>query len=733
MKGRFEQSRVRERSGNGCGTTRSYCPQRDGVASTLTPLIASISPTLDERSLINQATRCTSEAKFSAATELRAICTDGMVVPRSRPAPLLRSIPHAAKWIRRRACFPSRPFTPNRLRSAAHWQSYHSSKKDSVNPKVINVANMLRARKENGPKFVLMLGAGASMSSGVKRTPDIMQDLVRQFGNDLSGKLEDKFDVVWKRTQPADRQAFLKPLLNHTPSPGYAKLAELIDARYFDVALSFNFDNLLEQAFDAIDFTDFKRIIRGETIDEQMEKLLDTNEPRFKLLKLHGSLTSTDRFFFDVNEMNEYPPTIKTLLEKVTGKDLIVCGYSFSDVCVLRAFAKYGGAIVCVNPSGPPRALQGFLTDRGSLDFSINAGFDDFFDELHRELLVPKSTTNEKAPPNPFKFLESYEADDRVAFSGRAEAITAFSTALETAAQRIIVVAGPAKAGKTSLLKAGLIPTLNEDKYRWGYVRCQAELAKVLAATFWPDDPAAVDTLTVRAALERLGKVSSDRRVVLFLDQFERAAKPFDTEAALTKFLNTELIGASDNVTLVLVIVDEPTLVRTLYPTLANRNMLHIVPCPAFDRSEVAGIIQSLASAGGFQFDQKIIEDMLSRYESGKDAATPDRFTLAHFQALCHILAATRTIDYESYTRASKNALRALDHAINVCDFISFVEDLSWSDAVWFRNMVKVPLKESKDRIAEFIRSHYKELVPDPGARAFRSALDARGTPGRPA
>ena len=110
-----------------------------------------------------------------------------------------------------------------------------------------------------------------------------------------------------------------------------------------------------------------------------------------------------------------------------------------------------------------------------------------------------------------------------------------------------------------------------------------------------------------------------------------------------------------------------------------------------------------------------------------KRSATPDqRFTLAHIQTVCHILAATKTVDYESYRHAFDNNLKALHQAINVCDIISFVEDFSWSDAVWFRNMIKVPLKESKERIADFIKSHYEELVPKPNEQRSRGMVGAR-------
>ncbi len=313
----------------------------------------------------------------------------------------------------------------------------------------------MKLKKRQGEKFVLMLGAGASMSSGVQSTSKIMELLLNEFGQDLdpNERLEDRFDKLWKRTSDRDRGILLQPYLEHSPSVGYTKLAALIDAGYFDVALTFNFDDLLEKALTDYGFHDYKRVIRGETIDEEMQTLVDAAEPRFKLLKLHGSLQSSDHFLFDINEMNEYPPAINSLVNRVTARDIVMCGYGFKDVCVIRAFAQRGGSVICVNPSGVPRELRGFLKDRRSDDLGIDTDFDTFFGELYDALLAPPTApaAAEKAPPNPFKFLESYHIEDSPAFAGRDDEIARFKQALaKTPPPRVIIVAGPAKAGKTS-------------------------------------------------------------------------------------------------------------------------------------------------------------------------------------------------------------------------------------------------------------------------------------------
>jgi hypothetical protein len=168
----------------------------------------------------------------------------------------------------------------------------------------------------------------------------------------------------------------------------------------------------------------------------------------------------------------------------------------------------------------------------------------------------------------------------------------------------------------------------------------------------------------------------------------------------------------------VLIIADDGTLVPPICQACITQGLSwNIVQCSAFERSEVAEIVKALAKETGVEFEQRIIDEMLQLYEQTKTAMPEQRFTLAHVQTVFHILTATRTYDYDSYHRAFEDNRQALHQAINVCDIISFVEDFSWTDAVWFRNMIKVPLRESKDRIAGFIKQHYEELVPQPGAR----------------
>src|SRR6476646_12128540 len=86
------------------------------------------------------------------------------------------------------------------LRRGARHRAPSPTVRDDVNPLVRNLANLMQLKHRSGEKYVLMLGAGASMSSGVKRTPDIMEELLGKYGQDLNGagRVEDRFDRLWQ-------------------------------------------------------------------------------------------------------------------------------------------------------------------------------------------------------------------------------------------------------------------------------------------------------------------------------------------------------------------------------------------------------------------------------------------------------------------------------------------------------------------------------------------------------
>jgi hypothetical protein len=614
------------------------------------------------------------------------------------------------------------------------------TEQDRALAKVKSLANLMRMKREQDDRFVILLGAGASLSSGVPNTPTIMQELLAKYGGELEGaSLEQRFDKLWRGTNDADRARFLQSYLDRPGSVGYEKLAELIEEDYFEIVLTFNFDELLENALRRKG-VDFRKVIRGETNDSEMQKLVDSEKPRFKVVKLHGSLSSTDYFVFDARELRHYPEPIEALVNRITRRDILVCGYAFNDVCVTRAFSETGNSIVCVNPGGVPGNLSTFLKDRRSEDKEILLEFDSFFSELHRELLESAPQSEEKPPVNPFKFLEGYDEQDKDSFKGRDEEADKFFKFLGSKQPpNVIIISGRGKAGKTSFVRAGLLARLDTEKYVGYYVRCPTPDPKTPLETRLADDLARIGRMQtgvdLPSALTCLAKLKPEHRAVLFLDQFERVTGGFEetkqVQRKLNKLLREQLSPAPvENLTLVLVVTDEGGLGTLLAQECSSLDLeVRQVSCPPLERDGVVEIMQSIATAAGFEFDQKIIQEMASKYDLTRNSPTPDtRFTLAHIQAVCHILAGTRSVTYDAYKGAFDQNLGALHQAINVSDITSFVEECAWPDSVWVRNMIKVPLKESKELIAKFIRDHYQELLPPSNPPGRRQNADSAST-----
>ena len=393
--------------------------------------------------------------------------------------------------------------------------------------------NMREKQRTERAKYVLMLGAGASISSGVTPTLKMMQEIVDRYGDsDGAATLEQRFNRLWSTATPDERDMYLEPYLDREPAEGYLRLARLIKRGYFDVVITFNFDLLLERALDAVGVrpADIHVIVRGEVQDDKMARLVTSDERRIKIIKLHGALQSTRVFLFDPAEMHQYPQTVEALVREITSRDILVCGYAFNDACVIKAFSDQGGSVHCINPDGPPRYLSGIMRLRNSQDFDIRETFDAFCEELEREL---SQESEWKSPShNPFKFLESYELADAKAFGDRDSEIKQFFDVLSKR-PRVIILYGPGRAGKTSLVRAGICPLLGPfvpDQPEGIYVRCKGDLRyslpEQLSRSRFATERLGLDPvpaeINVQQMMGRLGSLQGGRRVVLFLDQAER-------------------------------------------------------------------------------------------------------------------------------------------------------------------------------------------------------------------
>ncbi|HEX7840543.1 MAG TPA: SUMF1/EgtB/PvdO family nonheme iron enzyme, partial [Kofleriaceae bacterium] len=101
--------------------------------------------------------------------------------------------------------------------------------------------------------------------------------------------------------------------------------------------------------------------------------------------------------------------------------------------------------------------------------------------------------------PAPFRLLAPFTEDDRGRLFGR-EADLAELTQ-HVLYRRSVVYTAPSGTGKTSMLRAGLVPRLEALGVRAVYLRCRTDCTAALAAAIWPEAALAeVDTQRAREA-----------------------------------------------------------------------------------------------------------------------------------------------------------------------------------------------------------------------------------------
>jgi len=570
---------------------------------------------------------------------------------------------------------------------------------------ISDLANLIRIRRAEGKRFVVMLGAGASITSKVPDARSMMKEVVEQHASRIDGAdIGDRFDKLMRGPEE-NRRSILKPYLDKTPSSGYARLAHLIKQGYFDTVITFNFDLLLEKALHEAEVHDFTTIIRGEIADHLLPDAVE--QPGVKVVKLHGSLKGVSNFIFTREELVEYPTPIGGTLEKLTAGDIMVCGYAYGDQCVITSFSKSGkGNVVVINPN-PPRMLLDVAEKRkGQFVFSgVEGRFDEFFDKLAAALEPEKRTR--PTGRNPFKFLEAYRAEDRAVFLGRDESLEEANLRFVAQSPKAAFVAGPSKAGKTSLVRAGLVPLFQLEPL---YFRCQADFETWLPGELarrhgWSSAPEMA--VALKALVEGAGS-----RVVLILDQFERVVRRFDKRPkGRTEFLALMkgfVAAIPDGMTVVFVSTSDELFLSTLITLGLAQHCMTIQP---LESQAIGTVIQNLAQSAGLPLDPDSTKQLLDRYDNS-DLAEP--FTLAHVNAVCHLLYDSGDMSPAGLKRTLDDHGETLNRIINQYDVIGFFEDIPLDEKAraLLPRMMKVISKEGQKNMAECLASHFCDLFP---------------------
>jgi WD40 repeat protein len=208
----------------------------------------------------------------------------------------------------------------------------------------------------------------------------------------------------------------------------------------------------------------------------------------------------------------------------------------------------------------------------------------------------------------PYRELNAFDESDAEFFFGRTDAVNRLLSALRRD-PGFLAVLGPSGSGKSSLMRAGLLPSLRAGALpgseRWGVVVSRpADLASLEV------DLPGVSVDAAAAAGAWLAQHPGYTRLVIVLDQFEEAFVVLDddTRSALLAGLGAA-VSSPAPVSVLLTMRDEfysrfvreaPTLARALEGGLRN------IP-PELTRVELTQIVEGPAGLVGLRFDDGLV------------------------------------------------------------------------------------------------------------------------------
>ncbi len=254
------------------------------------------------------------------------------------------------------------------------------------------------------PQFSLLLGAGASKTSGVPLAGEMAERFKQEYCNQYPDeKLEEQtwfdtdtaYSILFERLYPTPslrRDRVERFLEFNSPSLGYLYLVRLLEEGYFNTIFTTNFDDILNEACYLFSAT-VRPLVCAHDSSVTSVRL---SSPRPKILKLHG-----DFLFDDIrNTLRETESLEKNMRDKFAQYarefGLVVIGYSGGDRSVMEIIEQLlddkanfaQGVFWCV----PPNAKLGEHVERLERHERFRVveidGFDEYMAELHDKLAV---------------------------------------------------------------------------------------------------------------------------------------------------------------------------------------------------------------------------------------------------------------------------------------------------------------------------------------------------------
>ena len=287
--------------------------------------------------------------------------------------------------------------------------------------------------------------------------------------------------------------------------------------------------------------------------------------------------------------------------------------------------------------------LDGVLADRQAVDL-LKEGVK-AYERLLRGIaaagLDPAKTFHWDANRSPYPGLLAFQEEDAAIFFGRSDEITQgielLNRVYHLGDPRVIMVLGASGTGKSSLVRAGLVPRLRRDPERWIVVdpfrpfndpmrelaavlsrAAGTDIAKDMGQCADPDDALAAALISLRQRVER-----PNAKVLLVVDQFEELLGDNDVLAFLTNLRRVVEHSHAPAVVLGTMRSDFLDRFQNSGPLLDLR--YEVLSLGPMSESDIREIIEEPAKETDLELEAKLVEELVN------DAGTPNALPLLAF------------------------------------------------------------------------------------------------------
>ncbi len=247
-------------------------------------------------------------------------------------------------------------------------------------------------------------------------------------------------------------------------------------------------------------------------------------------------------------------------------------------------------------------------------------------------IAAPPLTSTQPTPILPFRHLAPLTEIDRERLHGRESDLGVLAE--HALFRRCVIYTAPSGTGKTSILRAGLLPRLEALGMHAIYLRCRADCEAALAKAIWP-------TATTIAEAITTWHDHGGAKLVLVLDQLEGAIADASFVRAVLAF---ETWPAGAEVTVVLSI-REDYLARLVAYTQELEPGMPIVRLPPLSPAGARAAIVGPLGEARFAIEPDLLDALLGDLERAASAIGPEMgwggvraIYPPHLQLACSVL-----------------------------------------------------------------------------------------------